>query len=336
MNDRSDIERVLGYWLEDGPVAMPDRVVDVVARRISQRPQRRSWRLLRRSPMSQILRWGAAAAAVLVLAIAGYSVLPRNGPWPGGPPTPSPVPSPTTPVEQPSPTEVACEDLLPGCAGPLAAGEHSTSQFVPAVRYTTPAGWINTIDIESLVALSTGYSTPDPILVWSGIVPAEKGADCVLEAKQGVGTSVDDWVTYLTTHPGLNATNVHETSLAGTRAVVLDLSSNLGWATPCADDVASKSVPIIKTIGDTPGDGYGTGNDGRVRLYVVGAGSETVLVTIYSYSGGDAAFIAMLPQVEPIVQSFTFACKSDSPPGPCWGPPDASGNPATPPPTPAP
>ena len=84
MNERPDIDRVLGHWFEDGPTAMPDRVVDVVARRIRLRPQRRSWRLLRRSPMRTPIAYGLAAAAVLVVAVVGFNLLPKS-PSVGGP-----------------------------------------------------------------------------------------------------------------------------------------------------------------------------------------------------------------------------------------------------------
>lgn len=102
MNDRSDIDRVLGHWFEDGPTAMPDRVVDVVARRISLRPQRRSRRLLWRFPMSPAMKYGLAAAAVLVLAVVGYNLLPR-GPSVGGPPA-TVTPAPTETASGPSPS----------------------------------------------------------------------------------------------------------------------------------------------------------------------------------------------------------------------------------------
>ena len=99
MNDRSDTDRVLAYWFEDGPTAMPDRVADVVAHRISLRPQRRSRRLLRRSPMRAITI-GLAAAAVLIVAVVGYNLLPR-GPSVGGPfatASPAPTLAPTNPT----------------------------------------------------------------------------------------------------------------------------------------------------------------------------------------------------------------------------------------------
>lgn len=291
-------------WFEDGPTAMPDRVLDVVADRIGRQRQRRSWRLLGRLPMNTQLKLAAGLAAVLVLAVVGYNLLPRSATGPGGQPSPSPTTNATSAA--PSPTAPQCEDLIAGCAGVLQAGSHTTSNFEPTFTYTTPAGWINTIDVPTLMALSTSFEEPDSILVWSKIVPADRGADCVLKAKSGASASVEGWITYLTTHPGLVVSNQRETTLNGLRSVVLDLRSSETWDTPCADDAPSRNVPIIRNIGNTPGDGYGTAQGGRVRLYVVDAGAETVLITIYSYAGDDPAFQAMLPQVEPLVQTFTF------------------------------
>lgn len=103
MNDRSDIDRVLGHWFEDGPDTMPDRVVDVVAHRISLRPQRRSRRLLWRSPMSPAFKYVLAAAAVLVVAVVGYNLLPRGAPVGGPPATVTPAPTETSSAPTPSP-----------------------------------------------------------------------------------------------------------------------------------------------------------------------------------------------------------------------------------------
>jgi hypothetical protein len=103
MNDRSDIDRVLGHWFEDGPTVMPDRVAEVVARRISLRPQRRSWRLLRRSPMRPAITFGLAAAAVLVVAVLGYNLLPRSSSMGGAPATATPAPTATSPAPTASP-----------------------------------------------------------------------------------------------------------------------------------------------------------------------------------------------------------------------------------------
>ena len=44
MTEHTDIDRLLETWFDDGPTAMPDRVVTVVADRIGRQRQRRTWR----------------------------------------------------------------------------------------------------------------------------------------------------------------------------------------------------------------------------------------------------------------------------------------------------
>ena len=86
MNDRSDTGRVLKHWFDDGPTRMPDRVLDVVADRISHVSQRRAWRLLgREGPMNAYTKLALGAAAVVAIIVAGSIALPRLVAQVGGP-----------------------------------------------------------------------------------------------------------------------------------------------------------------------------------------------------------------------------------------------------------
>jgi len=76
MNHPSDIDRVMQAWMADGPTAIPDRVVDVVAARIGVEHQRRGWPFPWRPPMNPLFKFGAAAAAVLVVAVVAWNLLP--------------------------------------------------------------------------------------------------------------------------------------------------------------------------------------------------------------------------------------------------------------------
>lgn len=144
MNDRSDIDRVLGHWFEDGPTAMPDRVVDVVARRIKLRPQRRSWRLLRRSPMRPAITYGLAAAAVLVVAVVGYNLLPRG--LSVGPPATA-TPAPTEAVSGPSPSP--------------ASTVVDASAFGVPLTLTLSGGWSNYAIERTNLGMSWGDNRVD-------------------------------------------------------------------------------------------------------------------------------------------------------------------------------
>lgn len=107
MNHHSDIDRVLQVWMTEGPAAIPDRVVEVVAARIGVQRQRRAWPFQRRTTVTPI-KLIAGLAAVLVVAVLGYSLLPRQSPNVGEttpPGTASPVPTTApTPSGTPTPT----------------------------------------------------------------------------------------------------------------------------------------------------------------------------------------------------------------------------------------
>ena len=113
MSTERDVTPIVRSWLEIGPTALPDRVLDVVLDRLPATPQRRPrWRTRRLSLMSCPIRIGAAAAAIGLFAVIGINVLPRGGDVIGTTvdasptPVPSPVTSPVAPVSLQPPTDV--------------------------------------------------------------------------------------------------------------------------------------------------------------------------------------------------------------------------------------
>jgi hypothetical protein len=141
MNEHSDIGRVLRHWFEDGSDTMPDRVVDVVADRIAHKRQRPAWRLLwREADMHPMVKYGAAIAAVLVIAVIGWNLLPGGSSGVGGQPTASP-----SPIAIPTSTPTATGPVaLPD--GKLAAGTYRLRPLdVSAPNLTIdaaiPEGW---------------------------------------------------------------------------------------------------------------------------------------------------------------------------------------------------
>lgn len=249
-----------------------------------------------------------AAAAIVVVAVAGYSILPRTGQGPGGIPSPSPTTAPTPSPAltlAPSPSAYQCEEAT-GCLGELPGGPVHTSRFGPAFTYTTPAGWFNQIDVPTLVGITPADQPADMILVWSGAVPAEQTATCVLQAKAGAGSTAKDWMDYLKGHPGLKVSNIRSVNIGGKAAQSIDIEANIGWTTPCVDDQANHDVRIIKTPSGAPGDGYGVGSGSAARVYLVDVGGKAVVITLYAYTGGEAKLVTQVATGEPVVTSFTF------------------------------
>jgi hypothetical protein len=315
MNDRSDIERVLSYWLEDGPASMPDRVVDVVARRISVRPQRRSRRLLWRSPMSPAVKYGIAAAAVLVIAIGGYSLLPRNGSIGGPQATPTTVP--TTPTVTIAPATIAptsaavvCDNGTRGCLGRLSGGTYTSANFKPTLTYTVPSGptdgppaarWTNSVDLSrtySLVPPGGGYA----FQVISEIAIPEQTPDCSAKAKAGAGTSVADWVDFLTKHPGLDAQTPVAVTIGGFSGFSVRFSRSSTWTATCPGSIGPAIELYIHP--GAPQGGVRFVDDQTESYTLLDVNGETVLIVVES--GGAAAQPGDLANAQPIIDTFAF------------------------------
>jgi len=94
MSTDRETASIVRSWLEDGVTRLPDRVLDTVLDQLPATPQRRPrWAAWRPNSMSFYTKVAVAAAAVLVVALAGYQLLPRNGSVGG--PTTGPSPTPT-------------------------------------------------------------------------------------------------------------------------------------------------------------------------------------------------------------------------------------------------
>ena len=209
MNERSDIDRVLRHWFADGPSEMPDRVVDTVADRIGRQRQRRASRLpWRPYDMNSTLKLGAAIAAVLVLAFAGWNLLPRSSglvgqPSPSASPTTSPTPSPS-----PSPT-------------PRPAQMDVQQQNISWTAHL-PAGWVNN---GWFATPSQGPAGP------TGIAVAAPGAvyvpsdPCDGVGKSSDGQSVADVVAALEARADLVVTNTIDATLGGYSGTRVDIQA---------------------------------------------------------------------------------------------------------------
>jgi hypothetical protein len=140
MNSTPDVELVLREWLADDGDLAPDRVLEVVADRIAQQPRRRALRLPWRPLMNSYAKLGLAAAAIVIVAVIGYSILPRTGSGPGGPST-APPPSPTA---APTSTPVATGPVVI-VDGPLTAGTYRlrpSDSATMTIDATVPGGWL--------------------------------------------------------------------------------------------------------------------------------------------------------------------------------------------------
>src|SRR6185436_13211780 len=207
-----DLDPTLQAWFDDGPSTMPDRVIDVVVDRIGRQRQRRAWRLHGRPFMNTQIKLIAAVAAAVVLAVAGWNLLPRNGNI-GGPPTEPPTASPTAPP-------------LP--EGKLHAGDYvmrALTEDPMTFVITAPEGWQgfggfflggpNASDAPSGVGISVNH---DPEVVSN---PCDSSAHT-----PGPGASppsIDDLVAAISSRADLQISGVTDTVLDGHAGKRLDI-----------------------------------------------------------------------------------------------------------------
>jgi len=219
----NEFDRTARAWLEEGPVQLSDRVLQAALDEIHVTRQRRAWWPARRlSPMNTAMKVAIAAAAVVVLAIAGFNLLPGGGPG-GTVPTPSPT---LTSTPSPSPASFGSHAF-----GALEPGTYVLDTVQPfRITFSVPAGW------EKLIAPSTIWAAPgsDARLGFMSVdnVFVDPCQPDLGLMDPPVGPTVDDLVTALGGVAGLEAATPADISVGGFAGKRVDLSV-IGTVDPC-------------------------------------------------------------------------------------------------------
>ena len=298
MNRTPDVELVLrDYFADDGFLA-PDHVLEVVEERILRQPQQRAWRVLRRdSHVNSYLKPLLAVAAVVVIAVAGITILGRPSdsgvggavsPAPSLSPIPSASPSAAASTSAVFPSWYSPESDSNG-AGILPAGSGTTRSYLRGSTFSVPEGWVNEFDTANYYGLwpdtpanqaqfDSFGNLANTILM--DVVDTPKGLIC-----DGVGDTV-----------GSNAAELAD-SLVANEALVT-------------------SAPVDVTIGALTGvwvDSYldpdGTGScpdkDARARFVFLDMpdGGELLIIVDSAHA---ADFETFLAEAMPVVESFEF------------------------------
>jgi hypothetical protein len=148
MSTDRDTTRIVRSWLRTDEHESADRVLDDVLARLDATPQRRPlWPARRIADMNSFAKFAIAAAAVLVVAVVGYNLLPGSrdvGVGPAVSPSPSATSSPS-----PSPAASSTAEAFPP-AGALEIGRHALTQNDVAF----------TLDISTSGWFSSGLTVP--------------------------------------------------------------------------------------------------------------------------------------------------------------------------------
>jgi hypothetical protein len=302
MNERSDIDRVLRRWMEDGPSVMPDRVIDVIADQISLQSQRRSWHVLRRLPMSPYVKLGAAIAAVLVIAVVGWNLLPgRSGVGgPGG------SPPPTVPLT-PHPSAIA----LIAPTGSLAPGTYSVPAGAGHLSFTVPTGWavpqVGSGSSDFTLHLNAGPSD-DTLKVFFDMRRAAKDTACTEAPEPGVGATAQALVANFRADGDLNVTPPTPIRIGDLQGLVIDVTLAAGTTRTCPFSSGAPSVPLVVDTLTGAGPFWGIGPNEKIRLVILDApGVTNVVIVVDSAAGGsfDQLVNATMPVLQTLVLSPT-------------------------------
>jgi hypothetical protein len=233
MSTDRDVTRIVRSWLEEGVTALPDRVLDNVLDQLPATSQRRApWPARRLNEMNNALKLALSAAAVVVVAVVGINLLPRQGGiGPGAPPS-----APPSPTRSASATPTASGVALPD--GPLTPGTYvmvpcsappcPTSDESIHLTIDVPSGWFGVVPGAVLIdgneapggaALGVGGGADlyrDPCLTTERIA---NGVSPDID----VGTTVDGFANAVATHPVLDATDPVDVSLGGYSGKYIDL-----------------------------------------------------------------------------------------------------------------
>jgi len=299
MTQQRDIERLLDRWFSDGPSQAPDRVMDIVTDRIERQSQRPAWRLQGRPfSVNAYVKLAVAAAAVLIVAVVGYNLLPGQSTNLAGPaPTASPTAAPTAPSTRPSPSASFPAWFTPESgsdgAGILSSGRQTTRSFSPAFTYTVPAGWVNHSDSTyfglfrdtsaNQAEFARSGETADGIFM--GFVDSPYFVCKGLENNRGTAAEM---AAAAAANDILVVSDVADVTVGGLTGKRFDVRIDPNWDGNCP--------------GDPPGSDYA---DGRTRVFLLDVPGRGVLVIFLGslHAAGHEAFLA---QAMPIVESFDF------------------------------
>ena len=263
--------------------------------------------------MNTYLKLAAALAAVLVVAVVGYNLLPgRTGP---GAPTSAPTSAPT-PSTQPSPTAAASE--VAACTGvvdvPDADGvlEPCRYRFRPSDTYAVeadiPDGWSKFGTLLEVVG--PGANGPSGVgVVFQAIESGLYSDAChwdlagTGELKPGdveVGPEVQDLVDALRANTSYTATKPSPITFGPYQGKRLEIQIPTDLDLDTCDAHVSNDDPLYFVA---PGTLYAQGQGNRWDMSIVDVEGTRVIVTIIYYEGTPAAD---LEAARAIVDSLEF------------------------------
>jgi hypothetical protein len=201
-------------------------------------------------------------------------------------------------------TDGSCEEDR-ACFGVLKAQSYRAEYFDPVIRFSIPhRGYVNTRSSGGIVNIISVEAPGDEITLFQRASP--RTADDKPVA--GVGTSVRDFVSWLTARDDLLVTKPKATTLGGLHGMWMDIAVREDAGSAISDCPGDPCVLIAYGIDDSEHATWawdvGIWRGAAVRAYVLDAGTERLLVTVFAWDGSDLENV--VAEFQPIIDSIRF------------------------------
>ena len=297
MTGPRESDRLISAFLDEGLTELPDRTYDAVRDHIDHSRQRALIGPWRAPLMSNLARFAIAAAAVLVVAVIGINLLPRDRGGVGGAPavtaSPSPTPPPAsspTPPPAPSPSPLGATNVGSVLSGPYHVGDPFALPFtVDLVRN----------QLQSVSAGGVSFAVPNSSQSFGVFVPNGMYADpCKADASpQPVPTTVDGFVGAWDAMVGFNVDSATDVTIDGHAGKAVVLSNTVSGKPAC--HFGADWVTVFTYAGAPDPQGAATNPGSTEYLWVVEVAGRPVVIA----TGPQAASFA---ELSPVVQSLHF------------------------------
>lgn len=272
MSTDRDVTRIVRSWLNEDRHEDADRVLNIVLAEIETTPRRRSfWSAWRFPDMSNALRVGLAAAAVVIIAVIAINLLPGT-PAPGSGPTPTPEPAAVEPTATPLP---ALGDQVLLDAGRYRVADAGISNIEVTVE--VPAGW--TSSANWVVIGPRGNDEPDGMAIRFYKIP-NLAANPLSHAEGNldppVGPTVDDLVQAIVTHPGWTASESTDITIDGRAGQLVSITIPLDAELPADDTFYLSTDP-------TEGGIWGWAPGQTFDWYIVDVDGQRLIIDAFHY-----------------------------------------------------
>jgi hypothetical protein len=300
MTARRDPDQQIKSYLEDGPAELPDRAYEAVRIQIDQTRQRAfigPWRV---PTLNNYARFGIAAAAVVLVAVVGFNLIPRSSGVGGPAATATASPSATRPTAEQTPEPSDAAVRLPFSDGDIAAGTYFMDDFTTTrsthLQFTVPAGW--RVDDPGL---TKGAEPATEVLFTPWVVSHIFANGCQWEEDEVVEVrTVDEIVDALAEQSGREASVPTDVTIGGLTAKRIELTVSPELDTSTCTNGNQRYWP---GAGPDFSSGLCCNPAGNIDVvYVVDAAAAPLVLVARHYPGSSAEDVAELQSIMDSIQ----------------------------------